>query len=142
MPIAGLNFDKLVVEKKKPVKPPLKINSNLTVKDLKKAEIDTPKGEMVLRFDFEFKLEYQPNIADMTIGGHVLYSDKEKVAGGMLKEWKKSKKFNPEIVRNVLNAALIRSNIKALLLSQDVGLPPHIQFPMITSKKKGSNYLG
>ena len=142
--MVGLNFDKLLVDKKKPVKAPIKINSNLAIKDLKEDKMDVPKGQKMLRFDFEFTLDYQPDTADVVVAGHVLYSEEDKKAKVMLDDWKKSKKFDPEVVRNVLNAALLRANIKALLITQEVGLPPHLQFPSVAPNKgKGAkSYTG
>lgn len=141
MPMIGLNFDKIVADKMKPVKAPLKINSNLTVTSLEKSGMDAPKGFTMLRFNFEFKLNYEPKTAEILVGGHVLYSEKDKEADAMLGEWKKSKKVNPDLVRNVINAAIIRSNIKALLMEQEIGLPPHIKFPIV-APKQGSSYIG
>ena len=142
MPLVGLNFDKLLVDKKKPVKPPIKINSNLVIKDFKEDDMDAPKGMKMLRFDFEFVLNYDPKIAEVIVAGHVLYSEESRKADAMLKTWKKDKKFDPEIVGQVMNAALLRANIKALLITQEVGLPPHLQMPVVAKKKKKSSYTG
>lgn len=142
MPLIGLNFDKLFVEKKKKIEAPLKINSSMAVISVEKEDMQQPKGMEALRFNFEFKLDYQPKQAEMTLAGHVLYSEKEKEAEAMLAEWKKTKKFNPLVVQQVLNAALLRANIKALLLSQEVGLPPHINLPGIAQKQKSGSYIG
>lgn len=43
MAIAGINFDKILVEKLKPIEAPLKINSNLSLTDITK-EKDTEKA--------------------------------------------------------------------------------------------------
>ncbi len=137
MPVVGLGFDKLIADKKKPVKAPLKINSNLVVTDLVQGE-----EKSVLKFKYEFKLNYDPDIAELVIGGHVLYTDKEKTLSNIMKEWKKNKKVDPEIVKKVINVAIVRSNMKAIILAEQVSLPPHIKFPTVAGKGKQSNYIG
>ena len=66
MAIAGINFDKILVEKLKPIEAPLKINSNLSLTDITK-EKDTEKGSAFLRFDFVFNLDYSPKQAVVEI---------------------------------------------------------------------------
>ncbi len=137
MPIMGLNFDKILVEKKKPLKPPVNVKSDLKVTEVTEADMDAPKGLMILRFNFAFQVDYIPDFAVIELNGHVLYSEEKKKASEILKSWKKNKKvLDRDLIGNVMNAALLRSNIKALLLSQEVGLPPHIQMPLLKPKSK------
>jgi len=142
MAITGLNFTKLSVDKTQPVKAPLKINSGLSVKKLEKADIPDAKGDLTLRFDFEYNLKYDPKIAEMIIQGNVLYTGKEKEMQAILKEWKKNKKVDPNLVKAVINVALVRCNMKAIMLAEQVSLPPHIRFQTISSKKGKSSYIG
>lgn len=135
MPIAGIQFDKILAEKLKPLEPPLKINSSMAILDVSKEDA-TSKGNAYLKFVFEFKLDYSPKQADVVLKGHVLYMDTEKEVDKVLSGWKKTKKIEPELMRQVLNVALMRANIKALLITQEVGLPPHIQIPTIGNKPK------
>ncbi|MFH1637713.1 MAG: hypothetical protein ABIB71_04795 [Candidatus Woesearchaeota archaeon] len=137
MPIIGINFDKLYVEKKGEIKPPLSINTNVNVTEMKKEDLSfSSKDSQVLRLDFEFKLEYKPDVAAMSIGGHIHFLENNKDIDSMLKEWKKEKKLKKEFAREILNSVLIKSNIKALLLSQEVNLPPHIRLPVLQEASK------
>ena len=70
------------------------------------------------------------------------HKDKEKEVDNILATWKKTKKIEPALLGQVLNAVLIKCNIKALLLSQEMGLPPHLRMPTLASKGNTSNYLG
>ncbi|MDI6737781.1 MAG: hypothetical protein QME12_04675 [Nanoarchaeota archaeon] len=139
MAIAGINFDKILVEKLKKIEAPLKINSNLSLKDLSK-EKDSEKGMALLRFDFIFGLDYAPKQAVLEIKGHVLVKDKEKEVDDVLSVWKKTKKVSPALAEQVLNVILMKCNIKALLLSQEFSLPSHIKLPTIASRP--ANYHG
>ncbi len=137
MPIIGINFDKLHVEKKAEIKPPLNIDSNLSITDMKTENLAfSSKDSEVLRLEFEFKLTYKPDVAGMLIGGHIHFLEKKAEIESVLKEWKKNKKLKPEFAKDIINSALLKSNIKALLLSQEVSLPPHIRMPLIVEGKK------
>ncbi|MDD4877492.1 MAG: hypothetical protein PHO02_00465 [Candidatus Nanoarchaeia archaeon] len=139
MAIAGINFDKILVEKLKKIEAPLKINSNISLSDVTK-EKDSEKGMALLRFDFVFGLDYAVKQAVIEIKGHVLVKDKEKEIDDILSVWKKTKKISPALAERVLNVILLKCNIKALLLSQEFNLPPHIQFPTLANKP--SKYHG
>lgn len=150
MPIIGFNFDKFNVERKKPLEAPLKVESGMKINDIKKEDIDLGNGkkEKTLRFDYEFIVRYNPKQAEILIEGHMIYLEPEKELNLIFDEWKKSKKFKPDLMQLLMNNILLRCNIKALLLGQELGLPPHIRLPLIqqTEKqdhsKKAEEYIG
>jgi len=132
MPIIGFNFDKFLVEKKKELEPPIKVDSGMKIVDVKKEEIKVAgKKEDLLRFDYEFTVSYSPKQAEVLIEGHLLFADDAKKVDEVFNSWKKNNKFDPELTQLVMNNVLMRCNIKTLLLTQEVGLPPHIRLPMI-----------
>ncbi len=133
MPIIGLNFDSVFAEKKKELKAPVKINVNMDITDVKKEEnFLGGKDDSVLRFDFEFSLNYDPKNADLRLKGHIHYLGKAKDNEKVLSTWKKEKKYDSELARQLINAALLKSTIKALVIGQEVGLPPHIRIPLVS----------
>lgn len=140
MAITGIIFDKFLVEKLKDIEAPLKINSNVSVTDVSR-EKSPEKDKANLRFDFAFGLDYTPKQAVVELKGHILYSDKEKEIDRMFSAWKKTRKIDPSLMERVMNAVLFRCNIKALLLSQELGLPPHIRLPTLAAKGR-ANYMG
>lgn len=145
MPIMGLNFDRMLVEKKQALKAPVNTESDLKILDVEKVDMDVPKGLNVLRFNFLFKVNYTPGFGGIELAGHILYSEEKSKASELLKSWKKNKKvLDRELIGRIMNVILLKSNIKALLLSQEVGLPPHIQMPVIRPKQKRnpSSYTG
>lgn len=143
MPVIGFNFDKLLVEKKNPPKQNIKIKNDINVKGVKQEEVAIGnKKESILRFDFEFSSEYQPNVADIKIGGHILYTDTAQELKKIFENWKKTKKLAPDLMLNLFNIILVKCNIKALSLSQDLNLPPHIRLPTINPKVNTRDYIG
>lgn len=132
MPIVGFNLTKVMAEKTKPLQPGITVKNDLEVKDISKATIDIgSKSEEVIRLDFEFIAEYQPEIGKIILLGEVLYMDKEKEIKKILDNWKKTKIVEPELFSKIMNTVLMKCNIKALNLSLDVNLPPHLNMPLI-----------
>lgn len=133
MPILGLNFDAVHAEKKKELKPPLKINTDVEIVGVSKEEsFFSSKDESVLRFNFEFSLVFDPkDVAELKLKGHMHFLAKAKDNDKVLATWKKEKKFPPELARQLVNMVLLKANIKALIIGQEVGLPPHIRMPLI-----------
>ncbi|MBT4175183.1 hypothetical protein HOC80_05340 [archaeon] len=132
MPIIGFNFDKFLVEKKKELEPPIKVDSGMKILDVKKQDLSVGgKKEPALRFNYEFSVKYDPQQAEVLIEGHLLFAESAKKVDEVFNGWKKDKKFDPEITQLVMNNVLMRCNIKTLLLTQEVGLPPHIRLPIL-----------
>ena len=153
MPVIGFNFDKFHVERKKPLEAPIKVDSGMKIVDVKKEELDmgSNKKETVLRFEYEFAVRYDPKQAEILIEGHLLYLEPPDQVEKVYTEWQKTKKFRADLTQTVMNNVLLRCNIKALLLGQELGLPPHIRLPMIQqggkeekseATKKAEEYIG
>ncbi len=134
MPIVGFNYTKILVEKKKPIRENIKVKNDMSISNIKKAEIAIAKQEGVLQVDFTYSADYQPNIAYLEIQGNLLFLDTPEETNKTLETWKKNKKLPSSIARQILNAILIKCSVKALSLSQDLNLPPHIRLPTISPR--------
>ncbi len=144
MPFIGFNFDKISAEKfLDEIRGNINVKHNLSIKDLKEEEINLDKKQEALRFTFEFLLSYEPNIGSIRIEGHLLFLESPKKIKEIIQDWKKDKKIPKEIMQNLFNNILTKSNIKSLQLSQDINLPPHIPMPRLEQQKKNINeYIG
>lgn len=149
MPIVGFNFDKTLAERKAPVKKGMRAAHNITIEDVKEEPLNLGENTKKpgLKFSFEYKVDYQPDIGEILIKGHILYLEDEKKIKEIVTNWKKNKKMGPELTASLINTAIMKSAIKALSLSQDVNLPPHLPIPTIarTSPKtqgKAEDYIG
>ena len=47
-----------------------------------------------------------------------------------------------EVMAQVINSVLTKSNIQALILSRDVNLPPPIPMPKVNMKQDNNDYIG
>lgn len=135
MPVVGLNFNKIVVEKLAPVKGKVTVNNNISVKDVEKADVSLGSAKQAaLKFHFEFVANYEPKIATLNLDGTLTFFEKPEKVDEAVKQWKKEKKVPKEIMSSVINTILSRSNIEAMVLSREVNLPPPIPLPKVQVK--------
>lgn len=132
MPIIGFNLKSIkAVNEEKNTKGEVNINSTPTIKSVEKRDLDITKDVIAVQFDF--KTVYEPKIGEISFEGEILYKtdDVKKI----LKAWKDDKKLDDSVAVEILNNIFRRCLTKANTLSDDVRLPPPVQFPVIQKKK-------
>ena len=140
MQIIGFNFEKISGERKKIPQGKIEIKSNINVKSISPEKIELLKDKDVLKFNFEFTVDYEPNIASLVFEGFILVIiEKEKVKD-ILKKWK-NKKISEEVRLPLFNLILTKCNLKALQIEEELGLPTHVPLPKITPTQQGQNYV-
>ena len=140
MTIVGFNYTKIAVEKKNPIKQSVKVKNDMIIENIKKTDLNIGGKEDVLQIDFLYSAEYQPNIAKIELKGNVLYLA-EGSHKAILTHWTTKKKLPADVASQILNAILIKCGVKALSLSQDLNLPPHIRLPTIAPKVNKKDYV-
>ena len=135
MAVIGFHFKKMSVEKKKPATGKINVNNNITMLEVKEANVNmgTAKQKGV-EFSFHFKTRYQPEIANIDLEGSIVYLGKDAKVKESLDQWKKEKKLPNDVLEEVYNTVLAKCNIQALILGRDMGLPAHIPMPKVTGK--------
>ena len=145
MPIVGFNFSKVYVEKKSKVDetPNIQIKNSAVITDVVEEKLPTGKAKSDgLRFDFKFSLQYEPNVGEIELIGFIYYLDEPETIKNIFKSWKKDKKISKELTVHIINTVLFKGSIKALALSQEVNLPPHLPLPAVNPKASPESYIG
>ena len=142
--IVGFGFTKLSAEKKDPASGKIDINNNVSIKDAREDSLTFGKDKQnVIKFIFEFTSKYEPNVGTILFEGEILYLEDPKKVKEILASWKKDKQIPKEIMGGLLNTVLSKCNVQALILSQDVNLPPPIPMPKVQmSVQQDKNYIG
>ena len=136
MRIIGFDLNKINIERTGNVKGEIKINNNVAIKEIDKIAVPIKReNQEGLRFGFEFTSNYEPKLGHILINGNVVIVEDKKKAEDILKQWKKDKKAESDVMTAVLNTVLEKCNIEALILSRDVNLPPSIPLPKVKPKK-------
>jgi len=137
MKIIGFNISKISIERKNPIKGKLELKSGLDIENIEKDEVPISPNP-ALKFDFAFKIDYNPNIAKIEIKGSVITLDDKDEGKDILKAWKKKKFDHPSKIP-LFNFIMGKCNIKAIQLEDDLGLPLHIPMPKLRPKTENSN---
>jgi CO dehydrogenase nickel-insertion accessory protein CooC1 len=143
MPVVGFNLEKISIEKQNPITGQVKVKNNVSVKSVEEKELSLGNtNKQGLKFNFEFSIDYDPKVGNMSLKGHLLYIEDEKKVKDILKDWKKDKKISNEIMVELINTILLRCTVKTLTFAQEVNLPPHLPLPRVNQKTDTSNYIG
>jgi len=143
MTVIGFALSRILIERKESIKGKIEIKSKLHVKNMKKEDVKLMEGKDVIRFDFDYLIEYAPDLAKVDMQGHLLVMVEPDMTKSLLKSWSKNQQLPEEIKLNVYNTIFHKCNIKALELEEDFSLPPHLQLPYIkTEEKAKTSYTG
>ncbi|MBU1199713.1 MAG: hypothetical protein KKF46_00720 [Nanoarchaeota archaeon] len=135
MTVIGFSFTKMLIEKKNPVKGKVSINNNVAIKTVEETTLNINADKKALKLDFEFTSIYEPGIGNIQMLGEVVYLADKAKAADIIKQWKKNKKLDKDVMTAVLNNVLAKCNIQALILSKDMNLPPPIPLPKVGDKE-------
>jgi len=136
--IIGFNFTKISIEKKpKAGSGKININNNIAITNVEEKEIPLGKAKQkALLFTFKFTSKYEPAIGDIELVGNITFITDPAKTTEVTNSWKKDKKIPKEVMTSVINTALNKSNVQALILSRDINLPPPIPLPKIKPQTK------
>jgi hypothetical protein len=135
MPIVGLNFKSInaKVDDKK-ITGNMEINSTPKIEFVEKREFKFAGISEAVIIGFSFKTSYQPDIAEISFSGEIVYQADD--AKKMVKQWKESKKLEDDVSAETFNAIFRRCLTKAVSIADDLRLPPPLNFPVVTKKQE------
>lgn len=137
MGVVGFNLTKINVERKKFGEGKVSIDNNLSLKDLTERNLGGigKTKQMGIDFGFEFKVQYlaesKETFASMSLEGDVLYVEEATKVKALVEDWKKNKNVDKEILTQVMNMAMAKCNIAAIMISREINMPPPIPLPKV-----------
>lgn len=135
MPVIGISFNLVEAKRSKEiVKAEIKVNSTPTVKGVKEMNVPSLGGKKALNFDFEFLTKYDPEVAEIKMGGNIIYLSDKNAA--ILKQWKKEKRIPEDVSIEILNHLFRRCLIRVANIADDLQLPPPLPMPRVTPQQK------
>jgi len=130
MALVGFGFTKISAERRPVAQQNVNVESNVLVTNISELPSIDPK-KTLLKFEFEFICKYEPGVGNITIDGEIIEIYDKDFASKVLEYWKKEQKIHAEVLQDVFNMLLARSNMEAIVLSRDLGLPSPIQMPRL-----------
>ena len=114
MTIVGFHFTKMNAERGDGTGK-LNITNNLTIKGVEEAKLGLDKSKKGMKYAFEFVSKYEPKAGSIVLGGEVLVLEDAKVVDNLVSTWKKEKKLPKDMPPQVINLALAKCNVQALI---------------------------
>ena len=108
----------------------VRINNNVSLKNVEEMGFSA-EGKKGLKFTFGFSCTYEPDLGRIDVEGQVFYIDTEQAVSQVLDGWSKGKRVPPEVMEQIINAALHKGNIQAIKISEDVSLPSPLPLPKV-----------
>jgi hypothetical protein len=131
MAIVSINYNKVHAEKKsQQFSGQISIKNNVSITNISIGNIQSSDKQKALVVDFAFSIVYEP-IGIITIEGSVIDIEDETKAKDCIELWDKEKKVDKELTTRVISVVLEKCSIKAIMLSQDIGLPSPVPLPRI-----------
>jgi hypothetical protein len=134
MRLVGFDFKKISIERFKDQVENLKFNTKVDISavDTIKSDIFKSKEEL-LKIEFIYSVMYEPEFAKVELTGNIILAVEPRIAREVLKGWK-DKQTSEEFRIFMFNIILRKSNIKALQLEDELGLPLHIPLPSLSKE--------
>lgn len=132
MRLVGFNFSKISIEKITEDRPKdLKMGTNINVSEIKTLKSDFFKAkDDILASKFTYTINYEPGYAKVEFEGTIILAVESKVAKTVLKQWKE-KKMPAEFNMVIFNIIMMKANIKALQLEEELNIPYHVPLPTL-----------
>lgn len=140
MQIIGFNLTKILSERKPDFKAG-NIDHSFEFLDFEKEKMDILKDNEALKISFRYAISYKDPIkkdektAELIFEGHMITLVPKEQIKSIQKDWK-NKKIASDLRTGLSNAILRKCSSRATLLTEDLGLPPHIPIPLIQNKKQ------
>jgi len=137
MAMVGFSFTKILAERKPTGNQAINIESNAGITSITEMPVIDSK-KMVLKFEFTFVVKYEPNAGNITLSGEVVELYDKEFGSKVLEHWKSDKKIHTEVMQEVFNTVLAKSNTEAIIIGRDLGLPSPVKMPRVDVKKPDS----
>lgn len=132
MAIVSINYSKISAQKsRKPFKGQISIKNNVSINNVAVGDLSATANQKGIVIDFSFSIVYEPSIGVIAIEGSVVDLEEEKAAKEIADMWSKNKRLDKDITTKVISVVLEKCTIKALMLSQDIGLPSPVPMPRL-----------
>lgn len=142
MPVVGMKIDSVDAKRGKEVSMgQVRVNSTPKVTSVKEIDLKS-LNKKALALGFEFTTKYEPEVAEIKIGGEVLYLSPKNAQ--ILKKWKSKKALPDDVNVEVLNHLFRQCLLKVSNIADDLQLPPPIAMPVVRPKgeQEASGYVG
>jgi len=134
MPIVRSETTYLHAEAIKSMPRNLEIRNNISIDDVEKSTII--ENSNALKISFNFSSDYNQKSAYLQVKGYVIFIDSSENIEKIEAEWKKNNQLTQEVMLEVGNFALMKSQMQSILLAHELGLQSPVKLPALQAKSE------
>ncbi|MFT4309966.1 MAG: hypothetical protein ACMXYL_05790 [Candidatus Woesearchaeota archaeon] len=136
MPIVRHEMYKLSCEIKERLPPQMHVKNNISITGCNKdPSIKTPDATTFV-IEYVFTTDYAEGKGSIEIKGKLYYIADSKTAEEITKSWEETKMLPEKVMLEVGNFGLMKSQMQAVLLANEMGLQSPVRMPLMEPKKK------
>ena len=132
MRIIGFNLTKILAERQEEDGQGIRVDQNIDIKDIKEEKIPITNNK-ALKIKFTLTVTYSKDFGKIEFEGSIMTLPDEGEFKSIMDSWK-DKKIPENMRLGIFNFIMVKCNIKALYLEDEMGMPLHVPMPRLTKE--------
>ena len=134
MRIIGFNLTKILAERQEEDGQGIRVDQNIDIKDIKEEKIPITNNK-ALKIKFNLTVTYSKDFGKIKFEGSIMTLPVEEEFKSIMDSWK-DKKIPENMRLGIFNFIMVKCNIKALYLEDEMGMPLHVPMPRLSKELK------
>ena len=132
MRIIGFNLTKILAERQEEDGQGIRVDQNIDIKDIKEEKIPITNNK-ALKIKFTLTVTYSKDFGKIEFEGSIMTLPDEEEFKSIMGSWK-DKKIPENMRLGIFNFIMVKCNVKALYLEDEMGMPLHVPMPRLTKE--------
>ena len=132
MRIIGFNLTKILAERQEEDGQGIRVDQNINIKDIKE-EKNPITNNKALKIKYTLTVTYSKDFGKIEFEGSIMTLPDEGEFKSIMDSWK-DKKIPENMRLGIFNFIMVKCNIKALYLEDEMGMPLHVPMPRLTKE--------
>ena len=132
MRIIGFNLTKILAERQEEDGQGIRVDQNIDIKDIKEEKIPITNNK-ALKIKFTLTVTYSKDFGKIEFEGSIMTLPDEGEFKSIMDSWK-DKKIPENMRLGIFNFIMVKCNVKALYLEDEMGMPLHVPMPRLTKE--------
>ena len=132
MRIIGFNLTKIFAERQEEDGKGIRVDQNIDIKDIKEEKIPITNNK-ALKIKFTLTVTYSKDFGKIELEGSIMTLPDEEEFKSIMDSWK-DKKIPENMRLGIFNFIMVKCNVKALYLEDEMGMPLHVPMPRLTKE--------
>ena len=132
MRIIGFNLTKILAERQEEDGKDIRVDQNIDIKDIKEEKIPITNNK-ALKIKFTLTVTYSKDFGKIEFEGSIMTLPDTEEFKSIMDSWK-DKKIPENMRLGIFNFIMIKCNVKAMYLEDEMGMPLHVPMPRLTKE--------